>query len=172
MQNVMKRCQREWERAWNDPPHHQARAAAITASFVRTQLLTIAPTALQNGVRVRRPASGGLTVPGGFNYNSVQVDINLTDADKRLVGSTLALEVYFSFDAGATWNFIAGYPDPQVWRSYGPDGLIIRDPDGTITVDPDPVIYVALNGVTGQLVHIEYIANGLSTAGLTLFGIT
>ena len=121
---------------------------------------------------MRRPASGGVTVPTGFNYNTVQININLTEADKLSVGATLDLEVYFSFDAGANWQFAAGYLSPNVWNSYGPDGLTVRNPDGTTDVNPDPRIYVALNGVTGQLVHIEYVAQGLSTAGLTLYGIS
>jgi len=168
----LRHCQHELDKAWRSGPHDQPLGLQLEASLVRTQIVTVAPTTLINGARVRRPASGGVTVPTGFNYNTVQININLTEADKLSVGATLDLEVYFSFDAGANWQFAAGYLSPNVWNSYGPDGLTVRNPDGTTDVNPDPRIYVALNGVTGQLVHIEYVAQGLSTAGLTLYGIS
>ena len=168
----LRHCQHEIAKAWSDTPHDQSVISQLENSLVRTQITTVAPVALTNGARVRRPASGGITVPSGFGYSTVQIDINLTDADKLSVGATLDLEVYFSFDAGATWEFAAGYLSPNVWHSYGPNGISGINPDGTTYVNPDPTIYVALNGVTGQLVHIEYVAQGLSTAGLTLYGVS
>lgn len=136
----------------------------------------VAPTSLTNGVRVHLPPSGGVTIPQGFNYRSLQVLINLTTADKLMTGSTLELEVYFSFNGGATWQFISGYPPPPLgggtWKSYGPSGYTVTDPDGTVHVNPDPTIYVPLNGVTGQLFRIEYVANALTTAGATVYGIS
>jgi len=113
------------------------------------------------------PAAGGVVVPTTAP-RGLRLVVNLSDADKLAVGKILDLSSFFSFDGGATWQFVDGIN----WTSYGPAGLTVTDPDGTVRVNPDPALGVPLNNQTGQLMRLTYQAVGISTAGVQLFGIS
>jgi hypothetical protein len=137
-------------------------------NITRTQLAQVASVPVTDGALVTVPTSGGVLIPLASPYNSIEIQINLSTADKLAVGKTLALNSFFSTDNGSTWQFINGFN----WASYGPSGLTVTDPDGAVHVNPDPTLYTALNGVKGQLARIQYQAIGLATAGATVFGIS
>lgn len=133
-----------------------------------TQIFSAPSVSVTNDVLRTVPPSGGASVPQN-TYKSLQVVIGLPLADKLAVGETLQLQSFFSSDAGANWGFINGF----TWRSYGPAGLTLKNLDGTTLVNPDPTLYVPLNNVTpGMLMRIQYLAHGLSTASVTISGVS
>lgn len=131
-----------------------------------TQLAFRPAVALTDGQPVTVPASGGVAVPS--QYVGVKIVIGLSDADKLAVGKSLQLNSFLSSDGGNTFNFVNGFN----WNSYGPGGYTVTDPDGTVHVNPDPTLYVPLNQQTGLRAELQYIAQGLSTASVTIYGIS
>lgn len=141
---------------------------ALGHQIIQTQLASQGSVPIVNNQLVTVPATNGILIPLGSPYNSVLIEIALSDADKLAVGRTILLNSFFSTDVGATWKFINGF----TWNSYGPGGLTVTDPDGTVHINPGPRLFVPLNGVKGQLARIQYQANGLTTVGVTVFGIS
>jgi hypothetical protein len=141
-----------------------AKSTAIT----RTQIASRASVAIVDGQLVTFPVSGGVNIPTNTQFNTLIVDIVLSDADKLAAGKTLQLNSFYSADAGANWQFINGFS----WNSYGPGGLTVTDPDGTVHVNPDPMLYVPLGNAKGNIVRIQYQANGLTNAGVVVFGVS
>jgi hypothetical protein len=131
-----------------------------------TLLFSRNSVALTDGQLVTVPASGGVAIPSQFT-KSLILTIGLSDADKLAVGKTLQLSGFISTDGGATFNFVNGF----TWTSYGPNGLTVTDPDGTVHVNPDPRLFMPLNGQTGLRAQLTYLANGLSNAAVTVFGV-
>lgn len=140
----------------------------VAARATYTQLANAASVPVTDNQLVTVPATSGVLVPVASPYNTILIDIVLSDADKLAVGKTLLLNSFFSLDSGATWQFINGFN----WRSYGPGGLTVTDPDGAVHVNPGPRLYVPLNGVKGQLTRIQYQAVGISTAGVIISGVS
>jgi hypothetical protein len=135
------------------------------ALLTRTQIRSIAPTALIDNQVVRQPTTGTVAIPTNLGYRAIEVLVNLTTADKRAVGKTLAFEIHT-----ADGSFVAGYPLANPWTSYGHQ-YTVTDPDGAVHVDPDPTRRIALANLAGQQIFVIYQAIGIATAGLTVSGL-
>jgi hypothetical protein len=142
----------------------------------RTQEFMVAPQVASNGVIVRAPATGGVTVRNTQGYNSVELIINLATVDKETPGKTLAVGLYRivggvdTFVAGFPSNNLGNFPGSTAWISHN-GTWTITTPDGTRVTDPDPSFMVNIAQLFGQQVCIKYFATGLSTIGLTVNGI-
>jgi hypothetical protein len=133
----------------------------VFAARQSTTVLHVAPQSITNDILTRVPASNAVAVKSK-GFAAVQVIINLTTANKEAAGKTLELNVYA--DDG---TFIAAIN----WASYGQQ-ISVSLPDGTILVDPDPAVSININQLAGRDVYLTYFVHGISTAGITVVGLT